>query len=475
MFDPNNENGFSVDSVSIPSYSTVSHEYLEKPYMVFHVKVTTVGGAGLWVVYRRYSEFVELHQALTNIHKDVPTLTAKRSWPWQSSLDRDFAEQRKAELLAWLQLLIEDEDIRNLWPVEAFLTDRKNIPPPGVLQPESPCVPRSPSSSVTSTVEDDEPVGPESFTQIKVIGTGASGTVMQVRQNDTGNIYAMKVMRKDAIIQRREVQRVLTERNIMLRLSEHPFLAKLRFAFQTEEHIHFVMDYYGGGELFWHLHRAGRLTLDRTRFYAAEMLLAIDFLHEHNVIYRDIKPENVLIDAEGHVALIDFGLAKEEVLEGQMAFSLCGTPEYLAPEVLDRSGHGRSADWWSFGVLVYEMLHGLPPFYDNERPVMFANIQKMELQFPEDAFSDPDVVDLLRQLLNRKPSERPNSVEIKEHAFFADIDWDALYRREISPPFIPRPADVEMGRYFDLGDQNSGMSASPLPIGQNGTSTLVHY
>jgi len=292
--------------------------------------------------------------------------------------------------------------------------------------------------------------------------------VMQVRQNDTGNIYAMKVMRKDAIIQRREVQRVLTERNIMLRLSDHPFLAKLRYAFQTEEHIHFVMDYYGGGELFWHLHRAGRLRVDRAKFYAAELLLAIDFLHENNVIYRDIKPENVLIDSEGHVALIDFGLAKEEVLEGQMAFSLCGTPEYLAPEVLDRSGHGRSADWWSFGVLVYEMLHGLPPFYDDQRPIMFANIQKMELQFPEDAFQDPDVVDLLRQLLNRKPDERPTSQAIKNHQWFSSIDWESLLQREVPPPFIPRPADVEMGRYFDLSDQGAAAVPAPIVASRNG-------
>jgi len=272
-------------------------------------------------------------------------------------------------------------------------------------------------------------------------------------------------MRKDAIIKRREVQRVLTERNIMLKLSEHPFLAKLRYAFQTEEHIHFVMDYYGGGELFWHLHRAGKLNSDRARFYASELLLAISFLHENDVIYRDIKPENVLIDSEGHVALVDFGLAKEQVEVGQMSFSLCGTPEYLAPEVLDRSGHGRSADWWSFGVLLYEMLHGLPPFYDTERPVMFANIQQADLTFPSDEFTDPDVKSLLRSLLNRDQAARPSVTELKAHPWFGSIDWEALYKRDITPPFVPRPADVEFGRYFDLDESASAASGMAPPIG----------
>jgi len=442
-----NEATVTFEDISIPSYSTVSHEYLEKPYMVFHVKVTAPGGGtnNSWVVYRRYSEFVELYNVLCSIHNTVPILTAKKGWPWQSSLDRDFAEQRKNELLAWLQLLLEDEEIRLLWPFTAFITDHKNIPPPGVLQPES----QSSPCPDNRDPQDEEHVGPESFTLIKVIGTGASGTVMQVQQNDSGNIYAMKVMRKDAIIQRREVQRVLTERNIMMRFnSEHPFLAELRYAFQTEEHIHFVMDYYGGGELFWHLQKAGRFGADRARFYAAELLLAIEFLHRHKVIYRDIKPENILIDKEGHVSLIDFGLAKEEVEEGQMAFSLCGTPEYLAPEVLDRSGHDYSADIWSFGVLLYEMLSGLPPFYDDHRPVMFSKIQGMELTF--DSSFDPVVRDLLSKLLNRKLSERPNADEIKEHPWFRDhVDFEACYRRELVPPWKPRPADVEMGRYFD--------------------------
>jgi len=167
----------------------------------------------------------------------------------------------------------------------------------------------------------------------------------------------------------------------------------------------------------------------------------------------------VLIDSEGHVALVDFGLAKEEVEEGQMAFSLCGTPEYLAPEVLDRSGHGRSADWWSFGVLIYEMLHGLPPFYDAHRQVMFANIQQMEPQFPESEFGEPHIVDLMKQLLNRDPDARPHVEAIKGHPWFASIDWDALAVREVDPPFVPRSADVEMGRYFDL-DSDGGMGSS---------------
>jgi len=440
-----------VRGAHISTLSTV-HVGEEEPFLVFHIRVYSLSEQ--WFVYRCFSEFTTLHAANAALHRGVPSLPPTTRWPWQSSVDRDFAETEKAKLNRWLHLVLQDVCCHNELLL-AFLSEKKNTPPPGVLQNDEP-----PPTSFNKT-DCKEELSVESFQEISVLGNGGTGTVFKVSKKQTGELYAMKVMCKEGIIQRRAVQRVLAEHNILSKLEHPPFIAQLCYDFETCENLYFVMPYYGGGDLFARLQSEGRLSETVARFWAAELLLALEFLHLHDIIHRDIKAENVLIDDEGHIALIDFGMAKEEVLEGQMAFSLCGTPEYLAPEVLNRSGHGRSADWWSYGVLVYEMLQGLPPFYHPERSTMFQNIKSAELVFPQDIFQDSHAVSLLEQLLNRDPRLRPGIDSLKAHEWFAGhVEWAAFSWGAVSAPEGASPAQQRISSAINVPLEASNCNLS---------------
>mmetsp|Transcript_9799 Transcript_9799/g.21211 ORF Transcript_9799/g.21211 Transcript_9799/m.21211 type:complete len:656 (-) Transcript_9799:1629-3596(-) len=289
-----------------------------------------------------------------------------------------------------------------------------------------------------------QPVSPpslDSFKMIKVIGKGSFGKVFLVREIKTGETYALKVLRKDNIIKRNQVEHTKTERSV-LGYVKHPFIVGLNMAFQTKDKLFFVLDYCAGGELFFHLGKLGRFPEDRAKFYAAEIVLAIDYVHSLDIVYRDLKPENVLLDHRGHIRLTDFGLSKEGIVSSSSgANSFCGTPEYLAPEILDRLGHGRAVDWWSLGALLYEMLTGLPPFYCQERERLFQKIRRSELTYPSTV--RPDAKVLLKGLLTKDPQHRVGSgpedaEEIKRQAFFSSISWDGLSRGEIEPPWVPK-------------------------------------
>lgn len=281
-------------------------------------------------------------------------------------------------------------------------------------------------------------IGLKEFALLKVVGKGSFGKVMQVRKRDSGLVYAMKVLTKSNIIRRNQVEHTRTERNVLGRI-DHPFIVGLNYAFQTTDKLYLVLDYCAGGELFFHLGREGKFTEDRARFYSAQIVLALEYLHKMNVIYRDLKPENVLLDHNGNVRLTDFGLSKENV-DGidSGAHSFCGTPEYLAPEVLNRTGHGRAVDWWSLGALLYEMLTGLPPFYCRDRNILFEKIRKGELDYPD--YLSSDAIDLLSKLLTRDPRFRlgcGDASEIKAHPFFHPVDWKSLMNGSIPAPWIP--------------------------------------
>jgi len=281
----------------------------------------------------------------------------------------------------------------------------------------------------------------DSFKMVKVIGKGSFGKVFLVREIKTGEMYALKVLRKDNIIKRNQVEHTKTERNV-LGYVKHPFIVGMNMAFQSKDKLYFVLDYCAGGELFFHLGKLGKFQEPRARFYAAEIVLAISYVHNLDIIYRDLKPENVLLDARGHVRLTDFGLSKEGISSSSSgANSFCGTPEYLAPEILNRHGHGRAVDWWSLGALLYEMLTGLPPFYCQDRDKLFEKIRKSELHYPQSLSRTANNV--LRGLLTRDPTARlgsgPNDAEdIKRHEFFAEIDWEELANGKMSPPWRPQ-------------------------------------
>jgi protein-serine/threonine kinase len=200
----------------------------------------------------------------------------------------------------------------------------------------------------------------------------------------------MKVLSKKVIVQKKEVAHTLGERNILVRtaMADSAFIVGLKFSFQTPSDLYFVTDYMSGGELFWHLQREGRFQEGRAKFYIAELILALQHLHEHNIVYRDLKPENILLDANGHIALCDFGLSKANLTENATTNTFCGTTEYLAPEVLlDEHGYTKMVDFWSLGVLVFEMCCGWSPFYAEDTQQMYKNIAFGKVRFPRDALS----------------------------------------------------------------------------------------
>eukprot|EP00544_Gedaniella_sp_CCMP2646_P014180 CAMPEP_0202483542 /NCGR_PEP_ID=MMETSP1361-20130828/2765_1 /ASSEMBLY_ACC=CAM_ASM_000849 /TAXON_ID=210615 /ORGANISM="Staurosira complex sp., Strain CCMP2646" /LENGTH=632 /DNA_ID=CAMNT_0049111845 /DNA_START=70 /DNA_END=1968 /DNA_ORIENTATION=+ len=280
----------------------------------------------------------------------------------------------------------------------------------------------------------------DSFTLLKVIGKGSFGKVFLAKEKRSGTIFALKVLRKDFVVRRNQVEHTKTERSV-LGYVDHPFIVGMKMAFQSKDKLYFVLDYCPGGELFYHLGRLGRFPEHQARFYAAEIVLAISYVHQLGIIYRDLKPENVLLDAEGHVRLTDFGLSKEGISGSSSgANSFCGTPEYLAPEIVDRKGHGRAVDWWSLGALLYEMLTGLPPFYCQDRERLFEKIRKETLRYPPSL--SPASKNVLSGLLERDPDKRMGSgpsdaEEIKPHTFFSVIEWDKLRNGETKPPWKP--------------------------------------
>jgi len=233
------------------------------------------------------------------------------------------------------------------------------------------------------------------------------------------------------------VEHTKAERSILQQL-QHPFLMTLRYAFQSQAKLYLVLDFFQGGELFYHLKNMRRFTERCAKIYVGEIALALGYLHSLDVIYRDLKPENILLDPQGHVCLTDFGLAKE-VAKDEQTSSFCGTPEYLAPEIISGHGHDKAVDWWSLGILLYELTVGIPPFYSQNINDMYNKIQHGVLRFPP--FLSENCKALIVDLLNRDPSKRlgsTNDVEdLKQHPFFDDIDFDRLYNKQVVPDYQP--------------------------------------
>ncbi|OJJ50940.1 hypothetical protein ASPZODRAFT_292750 [Penicilliopsis zonata CBS 506.65] len=284
-------------------------------------------------------------------------------------------------------------------------------------------------------------IGLDHFNFLAVLGKGNFGKVMLAETKSTRKLYAIKVLKKEFIIENDEVESTKSEKRVFLIANKdrHPFLTYLHACFQTETRVYFVMEYISGGDLMWHIQR-GQFGLKRAQFYAAEVCLALKYFHENGVIYRDLKLDNILITLDGHIKIGDYGLCKENMWYGSTTGTFCGTPEFMAPEILLDKKYGRAVDWWAFGVLIYQMLLQQSPFRGEDEDEIYDAILADEPLYP--IHMPRDSVSILQKLLTREPEHRLGSgptdaQEVMSHAFFRNINWDDIYHKRVPPPFMP--------------------------------------
>jgi protein kinase A len=276
----------------------------------------------------------------------------------------------------------------------------------------------------------------QDFQILRTLGTGSFGRVHLVRSVHNNRYYAVKVLKKAQIVKMKQVEHTNDERR-MLKLVEHPFLVRMWGTFQDSRNLFMVMDYIEGGELFSLLRKSQRFPNPVAKFYAAEVVLALEYLHSHNIIYRDLKPENILLDKNGHIKITDFGFAKEVP---DVTWTLCGTPDYIAPEVVTTKPYNKSVDWWSLGILIYEMLTGYTPFYDQTPMKTYENILLGNVRYP--SYLHPDATDLLQRLITKDLTRRlgnlqGGSADIKGHPWFSEVIWEKLLSKDIETPYEP--------------------------------------
>uniref|UniRef100_A0A8C5NFP3 Ribosomal protein S6 kinase n=1 Tax=Gouania willdenowi TaxID=441366 RepID=A0A8C5NFP3_GOUWI len=317
-----------------------------------------------------------------------------------------------------------------------------------------------------------ENIRPECFELLRVLGKGGYGKVFQVRKvvgAASGKIFAMKVLKKAMIVRNaKDTAHTKAERNILEEV-KHPFIVDLIYAFQTGGKLYLILEYLCGGELFMQLEREGIFMEDTACFYLAEISMALGHLHQKGIIYRDLKPENIMLNNQGHVKLTDFGLCKESIHDGTVTHTFCGTIEYMAPEILMRSGHNRAVDWWSLGALMYDMLTGAPPFTGENRKKTIDKILKCKLSLPP--YLTQEARDLLKRLLKRNASSRlgagvGDATEVQAHPFFRHINWEDLLARKVEPPFKPFLQSAEDVSQFD------SKFTSQTPVDSPDDSTL---
>ncbi|XP_037727834.1 putative protein kinase C delta type homolog isoform X3 [Drosophila subpulchrella] len=292
----------------------------------------------------------------------------------------------------------------------------------------------------------------DDFHFLAVLGKGSFGKVLLAELRDTTYYYAIKCLKKDVVLEDDDVDSTLIERKVLALGTKHPYLCHLFCTFQTESHLFFVMEYLNGGDLMFHIQESGRFSEERARFYGAEIISGLKFLHKKGIIYRDLKLDNVLLDYEGHVRIADFGMCKLQIYLDKTADSFCGTPDYMAPEIIKGEKYNQNVDWWSFGVLLYEMLIGQSPFSGCDEDELFWSICNEIPWFP--VYISAEATGILKGLLEKDYTKRIGSQyspagDIADHIFFRPIDWGLLEKRQIEPPFKPQVKHPLDTQYFD--------------------------
>jgi len=404
--------------------------------------------------------------------------------------DLDF-EDGTSMPAAELQSEDEEEDDTELFDAREMLTPPQNEPShvtdvidamAASISNHSPAMLAAPPNSMEASAADGNlgsgvsPVPPakvtaKDFDILSVIGQGGYGKVFMVRKNqgpDKDKLYAMKVLKKATIVRnKKDVAHTQAERNI-LEAVKNTFIVDLFYAFQTNGKLYLILQYIAGGELFSFLDREGMFLENVAIFYVCELIEALEHLHSLGIVYRDLKPENIMLDVDGHVILTDFGLCKEG-LGDEKTNTFCGTIEYMAPEILNREGHGQGVDWWSLGALLFDMVTGSPPFCANNRKKTMEKILKANVRFP--AFLTDALKDLLRRLLTRDPNKRLQDVgKIKKHTWFRKIKWDIVKQKGYPAPYKPAMVKADDTSNFDARFTDQLAVDSPV---DNALSTSV--
>lgn len=443
-----------------------------KKYAVYKVSISSSEGKPINVAHR-YNEYLTLCNKLKKKYPELQIkLPGKKLFV---TVDSEMVQARRVAIQDMFEKLLADPTVFQSADVQLFFTLRSSRPSSYETDDEAyysmnPSVQSSRRNSIgcEEMMLKQNRTKPSDFEFLKVVGNGSFGKVYLARHLGEQKTYAVKVLNKQKVIEKNEARHVMCERQVLATNNQHPFLVALHYSFQTADKLYLVMDYINGGELFFHLQREKRFSEVRVRFYGAEIASALGFLHSQNIIYRDLKPENVLLDAEGHVALTDFGLCKGGKLQ---ASTFCGTAEYLAPEVLQQKPYDQMVDWWCLGAVMYELMLGLPPFYSKNRAEMYEMTLNNPLQFRHDVLTD-SAKDLLNKLLTKDKSERLGShadvQDIKQHSFFKSIDWEQLEQRKIKPPFIPNLKEDS------LDTSNFDQQFTKLPVTESVSRTTKY-
>lgn len=302
----------------------------------------------------------------------------------------------------------------------------------------------------------------EDFDIISVIGRGFYGKVQLCKKKETNQYFAIKSVHKNRLIKVHKVHTVVTERNILVKLS-HPFVVNIHFAFQNHSKVYIGLEYVPGGDLAFHLTRLGCFPLSIVRLYVAELVLVVNHLHEQSFIYRDIKPENILVDRFGHLKLTDFGLAKN-LSSNSLASTFCGSPQYLAPEIIQKNKYSYPVDWWSLGILMYELLYGVPPFMSENQKLLFQKIINEPVVYPPE--SDVNACSLMSILLDKDPLSRAGYSRIISHPFFNGMSFNDVLLKKCTPEFVPPLPEYYRPTNFDeefTNEKPFESIATPLP------------